>query len=112
MAGEMPANVASTRAYVYLKEEEFGKAADAYAGVLDQDLQTAKTLLGAGIAHARLGNIDEALPLLQYGMEKFEEAEVEFLNPQLPDLLTGRENSTDGKEPVGNRLALRSVDGW
>ena len=63
------------------------KALADYEEALAEDFQYPMTLLGAGVTYARLERMDEALPLLGYGMEQFEMFEYEVIDPLLADLL-------------------------
>ncbi|HXF61186.1 MAG TPA: tetratricopeptide repeat protein, partial [Caldilineaceae bacterium] len=82
--GELEAYALDTRAYIYLKMESYEEALADYEAALGQDFQVAHTLLGAGIVYARLDRMEQALPLLAYGMERAEE---EQTDPQLAELL-------------------------
>ena len=42
--------------------------------------------------------MDEAMPLLEYGMEKFEDAEYEIIDPQLTDVLAWAEEILDAED--------------
>jgi tetratricopeptide (TPR) repeat protein len=85
--GEIPAEPLEIRAYIYLKMEDYEAAKEDYDEVLAADFKSPYSLLGAGITYARLGLMDEALPLLEYGMELFDESPTEVPYPQLADLL-------------------------
>lgn len=84
---DMPPYVLNTRAYVHLRSGAVEEARADYDEALAADYQTPATLLGAGVTYARLGLMEEALPLLEYGMEQLEEAEYEVVDPQLADVL-------------------------
>jgi tetratricopeptide (TPR) repeat protein len=84
---ELDPHLLDTRAYIYMKMEAYDDAKADYDAALAKDFKSPYPLLGAGIAYARLGLVDEALPLLEYGMELYDEAPSEHPNPQLADLL-------------------------
>jgi S1-C subfamily serine protease/tetratricopeptide (TPR) repeat protein len=83
---DLPLPMLDTRAYIYLMMGENESALADYEELLAEDFQNPYTLFGAGIAYARLGETDTALPLLEYGMEKLEDLEIEVVEPQLASL--------------------------
>lgn len=84
---ELSPHLLDTRAYIYMKMEAYDDAKEDYDAALAKDFKSPYTLLGAGAAYARLGLLDEALPLLEYGMELYNEAPPQRSNPQLTDVL-------------------------
>jgi S1-C subfamily serine protease/tetratricopeptide (TPR) repeat protein len=87
--GKLPPYILDTRAYVYLKQQDYPAARADYDAALAQDYQNAYTLLGAGISYARVGETEEAETLLGRGMALLEG--IEHLNPQLADLVAWAE---------------------
>jgi tetratricopeptide (TPR) repeat protein len=83
----LPPNALDTRAYVHLKFDTLDEALVDYEEALADDFQHPVTLLGAGVTLARLDRVDEALPLLERGMELYDDAEYEVINPQLTEVL-------------------------
>jgi hypothetical protein len=61
-----------------------------YEAALDKDFKRPVTLLGAGLTHVRLGDLDQALPMLEYAMELLDREEIEPVeySPQLTELAT------------------------
>lgn len=84
---ELTPSVQDTRGYVYLKMGELEKAKDDFDEIFDQDLRFIAALLGGGVTYFELGEIDMARELLEEGMERYEEAEIEHPDPQMMDLV-------------------------
>ena len=97
-ADGLPLYAQDSRAYVHLKFDALDEALADYEELLTRDFRGVHTLLGAGVTYARLDRMDEALPLLEYGMEQFEAAEIEVIDPQLADLLSWAEEILDGQK--------------
>lgn len=76
-----------SRAFIYLKMESYEDAQADYEAALDKDFKSPYVLFGAGIVYARLGMMDEAMALLEYGKELYEKGGEENPSPQMADLL-------------------------
>lgn len=78
-----------SRAYIYLKMEDYEAAKADYDAALADDFKSPYVLFGAGIVYARLGMMDEAIEMLEYGAELYEDLadEQEYPSPQLADLI-------------------------
>ena len=87
LEGELSPNALDTRADIYLKMEDYEAALADYEELLTEDFQYPVTLLGAGVTYARMGDMEKAMPLLEYGMERYAELEVEHPDPQMADVL-------------------------
>jgi tetratricopeptide (TPR) repeat protein len=84
---ELSPGYLDSRAYVYLKLGEYEEAKRDYDLALNQDFKSPYPLLGAAIANAELGLMEEAMAHFEYGLELYEESAIEYPSPQLADLL-------------------------
>ena len=82
---ELPANMRDTWAYIHLLRDESEAATSRYEALLAEDYQGVYTLMGAGIARARAGDLDSGLPLIERGYEQV--TDVNLVDPQLANLL-------------------------
>jgi tetratricopeptide (TPR) repeat protein/S1-C subfamily serine protease len=85
--GELPPHILDSRAYIYLKMEDYEAAKSDYDAALAEDFKSPYVLFGGGIAYARLGMMDEAMELLEYGKELYEDLSDEHPSRQMTDLL-------------------------
>lgn len=69
---DMPAYIRDTLAFAYLKMGRLEESLVEYEALINSDYQSPYVLLGAGIAHARLGNTTAAEPLLLRGLANVE----------------------------------------
>lgn len=87
LEGELAPFALDSRAYIYLKMEDYEAARGDYEELLADDFQSPVTLLGAGVTYARTDELEKAMPLLEYGMELYARAKVEHPDPQMAEVV-------------------------
>ncbi|MBX3014152.1 MAG: tetratricopeptide repeat protein, partial [Caldilineaceae bacterium] len=85
---ELPPSVLDTRGFIYLMMGDFAKAKKDYDETYRKDFRSPYTLLGGGIAYAKLGETEQAQALIEEGFKKLDELKVEQPDPQLSELIT------------------------
>lgn len=85
-------NILEVSGYLYLREEDYENAVADYETVLANEIQTPLVLLGAGVAYEAVGKHEEAVNLLESGLELLSQSEPGLPTPQLVDLQSQAES--------------------
>ena len=80
-------NTLDSRGYIFLKAGQYRNAKQDYNLVINGGFENPYTLLGAGLAHASLGDSDLARGLLERGLALFERTADTCPDPQINDLV-------------------------
>lgn len=85
--GELIAAYRDTLAYIYLLMDDPVRALAEYTTIMDQDVSNEYTLLGAGVAHQRLGEQEQAEAYFSEGRGLLADSMFDKPDPQLQRLL-------------------------